>query len=305
VIVLLALLAAFVFGGGVVLQQRAAMEVPVEFAARPTLLVRLFRRPLWMLGLVADVAGFGLQAAALRHGSLVVVQPLITTSLLFTLIFAAVWYHESISFSEWVSVVLVLIGLSVFLVVAAPNETSSSLDVATSTWLLCTGTVVVVMALSVLWGLRSSGPLRAGLLGLAAGVADAFMAVLAKAFAGSFDKGVASVFRSWTPYALAVGGILALLLISTAYQAGHPTTSLPIITVTDPLVGSLIGISVFGEHLMIGGVRSPLILVALAIMFAGLVNLSRNSRLASEVAGTGRSQSAQPAPPSPRAVNQA
>jgi hypothetical protein len=98
---------------------------------------------------------------------------------------------------------------------------------------------------------------------------------------------------------------MALVLISTAYQAGHPTTSLPIITVTDPLVGSLIGISVFGERLMIGGVRSPLILIALAITFAGLVNLSRNSRLANEVAGTGRSQPVQPAPPSPRAVKQA
>src|SRR5258708_7641099 len=235
------------------------MEVPVEFAARPSLLVRLFRRPMWMLGLVADVAGFGLQAAALHRGSLVVVQPLITTSLLFTLIFAAIWYHESISLTEWVSVVLVLVGLSVFLVVASPTETSSSLEVSGGTWALCAAVVVVVMALAVAGGLRSSGPTRAGLLGLAAGVADAFMAVLAKAFAGSFDNGVASVFRSWTPYALIAGGAVALLLISTAYQAGHPTVSLPIITVTDPLVGSLIGISLFGEHLLVGGFRSPLI----------------------------------------------
>ena len=286
VIIFLALLAAFVFGAGVVLQQRAAMEVPIEHAGRPSLLARLFRRPIWMLGLVADVAGFGLQAAALHRGSLVVVQPLITTSLLFTLIFAAVWYHESISLSEWVSVVLVLVGLSVFLIVASPTETSSSLNVSGSTWVLCTAVVVLVVVLAVLGGLRASGPARAGLLGLAAGVADAFMAVLAKAFAGSFDDGVASVFQSWTPYALVVGGLVALLLISTAYQAGHPTVSLPIITVTDPLVGSLIGISVFGEHLLVGGFRSPLIVLALLIMTAGLVALSRDGRLASEVAGT-------------------
>jgi len=189
----------------------------------------------------------------------------------------------------------VLVGLSVFLVVAAPTETSSSLDVSGSTWVLCTGVVILVMVVAVLGGLRSSGPARAGLLGLAAGVADAFMAVLAKAFAGSFDNGVASVFQSWTPYALIVGGVVALLLISTAYQAGYPTVSLPIITVTDPLVGSLIGISVFGEHLLIGGFRSPLILLALAIMTGGLVALSRDGRLANEVAGT---------PPTQRVVEQ-
>jgi drug/metabolite transporter (DMT)-like permease len=286
VIIFLALFAAFVFGGGVVLQQRAAMEVPLEYAARPGLLVRLFRRPLWMLGLVADVAGFGLQAAALHRGSLVVVQPLITTSLLFTLIFAAIWYHESISFSEWMSVLLVLVGLSVFLVVASPNETSSSLDVSGATWVLCAAVVVLVMIAAVLGGLRAAGPARAALFGLAAGVADAFMAVLAKAFAGSFDNGVASVFRSWTPYALIVGGAVSLLLISTAYQAGHATVSLPIITVTDPLVGSLIGISVFGEHLMVGGYHGPLVVLALATMTTGLVTLSRDHRLANEVAGT-------------------
>lgn len=285
-IIFLALFAAFVFGGGVVLQQRAAMEVPLEYAARPGLLVRLFRRPLWMLGLVADVAGFGLQAAALHRGSLVVVQPLITTSLLFTLIFAAIWYHESISLSEWMSVLLVLVGLSVFLVVASPNETSSSLDVSGATWVLCAAVVVLVMIAAVLGGLRAAGPARAALFGLAAGVADAFMAVLAKAFAGSFDNGVASVFRSWTPYALIVGGAVSLLLISTAYQAGHATVSLPIITVTDPLVGSLIGISVFGEHLTVGGYHGPLVVLALATMTTGLVALSRDHRLANEVAGT-------------------
>ena len=286
-IVFLALLAALVFGGGVVLQQRVAMEVPVAHAARPSLLVRLVRRPLWMLGLVADVGGFGLQAAALHRGSLVVVQPLITTSLLFTLIFAAVWYHEAISLTEWGAVLLVLVGLSVFLVVASPNETSSSLDVAGSTWVLCAAVVVFVMALAVAFGLRASGAARAALLGLAAGVADAFMAVLAKAFAGSFDNGVASVFSSWTPYALAVGGLVALLLISTAYQAGHATVSLPVITVTDPLVGSLIGISLFGEHLMIGGYRAPLIFAALLIMAVGLVRLTRDKQFAEEMIGAG------------------
>jgi hypothetical protein len=56
---------------------------------------------------------------------------------------------------------------------------------------------------------------------------------------------LAGVFLTWTPYALVVGGLTAILLVSTAYQAGHPTISLPIITVVDPLVGSLVGITLF------------------------------------------------------------
>jgi hypothetical protein len=84
---------------------------------------------------------------------------------------------------------------------------------------------------------------------------------------------------------LVVGGITALLLTSTAYQAGHPTVSLPMITVTDPLVGSLIGISLFGETLLLDSWRGPVVALALALMVVGLVSLGRDSRLASVMAG--------------------
>ena len=62
---LLALASAFVFGTGVALQLKAALEVPQEYALRLGLLTRLIRRPLWLLGLLCDIAGFALQAAAL------------------------------------------------------------------------------------------------------------------------------------------------------------------------------------------------------------------------------------------------
>ena len=60
----------------------------MELAARPGLLIRVAQQPAWVLGVVAEVAGFVLQVIALRHGSLVVVQPLLTTSLLFTIALA-------------------------------------------------------------------------------------------------------------------------------------------------------------------------------------------------------------------------
>lgn len=279
-IVLLALLSAFVFGSGVVLQRRAALEVPDEHAARPSLLIRLVQRPLWLLGLFADAGAFALQAAALHHGSLVVVQPLITTSLLFTLAITAAWYHEAISWAEWAAVLLVLAGLSVFLIVASPTEESTA-AADSDGWLFCTGAVVLAAAVAVGAGLNTRGVRRAALFGVAAGIADAFMAVLAKALAGAWDHGVLALLRSWTPYALVAGGIVALLLVSTAYQAGHPTVSLPVITVTDPLVGCLVGILLFGEHLTLGGLRGPVIALAALAMCGGLAVLGRDKRLAS------------------------
>jgi drug/metabolite transporter (DMT)-like permease len=285
VIVFLALLSAFVYGAGVVLQQRAALEAPPEEAARPRLLLRLVRRPLWLLGLAADIVGFGLQAAALHRGSLVVVQPLITTSLVFALVLTSAWTHEPITRRQWTAVALVLLGLTVFLVVAAPNEESAAVA-GMRDWILTTTAITAAAGVALAAGLKAVGSARAAFFAVAAGIADAFMAVMAKTFSGSFDQGLAATFRSWTPYALVAAGLIAMLLISTAYQAGHPTVSLPIITVTDPLVASLIGISLFGDELLLDGVRGPLVLLALFAIGAGLLMLSRDSRLANEIAGT-------------------
>jgi drug/metabolite transporter (DMT)-like permease len=285
VIVFLALLSAFVYGAGVVLQQRAALEAPLEEAARPRLLLRLVRRPMWLLGLAADIVGFGLQAAALHRGSLVVVQPLITTSLVFALVLTSAWRHEPISRRQWTAVALVLLGLAVFLIVAAPDEESSAVA-GMRDWILTTAAITAVAGVALAAGLKAVGSTRAAFLAVSAGIADAFMAVMAKAFSGSFDQGLAATFRSWTPYALVGAGLIAMLLISTAYQAGHPTVSLPIITVTDPLVASLIGISLFGDELLLDGARGPLVLFALAAIGAGLLMLSRDSRLANDMVGS-------------------
>ena len=49
------------------------------------LLVRVAREPLWWWGWSAGVAGFSAQAVALHLGSIVVVQALVVTQLLFAL----------------------------------------------------------------------------------------------------------------------------------------------------------------------------------------------------------------------------
>ncbi len=294
-IVLLALLAAFVYGSGVVLQQRTAMEVPAEHAVRPSLLLRLVRKPIWLIGLGADVGGFALQAAALHRGSLVIVQPLLTTALLFSLGFTVLFTRERIPAADWVAVVLVLTGLAVFLITSTPDEQSVALADARG-WLMCTAVIGSLTIVVVGAALRSAGAIRAGLFGLAAGVADAFMAVLAKAFSGSFDRGVLSVFHSWTPYALVAGGITALLLTSTAYQAGFPTVTLPIITVADPLVGSLIGITLFDDHLHLAGIRGPVVFLSLLVAVGGIILLTRDRQLAENIAGQSHDEPS-PAPP--------
>jgi hypothetical protein len=141
----------------------------------------------------------------------------------------------------------------------------------------------------MLAGRRMTGWPRAALFGLAAGMADAFMAVIVKAFAISFNLGFPGILRTWTPYAVVAAGITAMVLIQTAYQAGQPKIALPVITVIDPLVSSLIGVTLFGEDVLLGGVRAPIIGVAAGFMFFGLVSLARTSP-ETEAAGPGGPQ---------------
>ena len=82
-------------------------------AARPGLLVRVARQPVWLVGVAAEIAGFVFQVIALRHGSLVVVQPLLTTSLLFTI--ALVGQRgpaRPVTAREWAAMMAVVVGLA-------------------------------------------------------------------------------------------------------------------------------------------------------------------------------------------------
>src|SRR6266566_9014384 len=114
--VLAALGAALLYALASVLQQRAAGEAPAERSLRLRLLVGLIARPMWVIGILADGAGFVLQFVALDHGSLVLVQPLLVSGLLFALPLGAFLSRSALRPADWLGAALVVTGLSVFLI---------------------------------------------------------------------------------------------------------------------------------------------------------------------------------------------
>ena len=73
----LAISAGFAYALASVLQQRAASEEAPELSLKPGLLIALFKRPMWLLGSAVDLGAYGLEAASLAVGSIIVVQPLL------------------------------------------------------------------------------------------------------------------------------------------------------------------------------------------------------------------------------------
>src|SRR5437868_15320180 len=129
-----ALGSALLYALAAVAQQRAAVAEPIEYSLRLRLLISLLHRPLWLAGLGCDVAAFLLQFVALDHGSLVLVQPLLVSGLLFALLLGALVSRERLRRSDYVGAALVVVGLSAFLITAQPDRGSA--DASAKVWLM-------------------------------------------------------------------------------------------------------------------------------------------------------------------------
>lgn len=284
--VALALAAALLLGAGVALQQDEARRADPDQMLRPRLLFGLATRPRWLVGLATDIGGWLMQAWALATGTLIVVQPLIAVNLVFALGIASILSRQHLRRSEWVAVAASLGGLVVFLTLSRPTPHSEA-TATEADWLVLVlataGGIAVLLAL----GRTRRGAPRAALFGAAAGAAEAVMAVLSKAFADRIGEGAASTFVSWQPYAVVGCGIATMVIVQSAYQVGHPTVSLPVNTVTEPVLAAGIGSALFGEHLRVSGIRTPLVVAGPVIMAAGLISLARNAGYAEGMTNSG------------------
>ena len=77
-----ALVASALFNIGLALQAIEARAAPASLSLRLSLLLRLLRRPTWLVGWLLGVAGIGPQVLALATAPFVVVQPALAVGLL-------------------------------------------------------------------------------------------------------------------------------------------------------------------------------------------------------------------------------
>ncbi len=278
-VVVLSLLAASAFGVSVALQSHEASAVAARRSLRLGLLASLATRPLWLIGLAGDIGGFVLQLAALSVGSLVVVQPLLTLNLVVALSVGARLARRRLKGWEWRAVVGVLAGLVVFYLAARPTTQSEAVASARG-WFTTGVSVGAAMILLVAIGRGVGATGRAVMFGAAAGCAEAMMAVVSKAFGDRLGLGVAGTLTSWEPYVVIVWGIVTLLFVQSAYQLDRSTLTLPVITVSEPVVSIVVGVCLFGEHFHLGVASGLLTVAGLGLVVRNLVVLARDPALA-------------------------
>ncbi len=281
--IVLGLAAAVLLGLGFVLQQHAARQAPPEDVLSLRLFADLIGKPVWLAGIAAMVSGQVLGALALggQDGHVSLVEPLLTTNLLFALGLARSLSDEQLRWREWAGAVVLIAGIAVFLVAAQPS-TGSGVSGAMSESLrtgIFVAIIAVIVGVMVSLG-RKARAARAGLLAAGAGLLFGLQDGFTRAAMLVLGDGPLKLMESWLPYGVAAVAVTGLLLAQSAFEIAPLRASLPAITAAEPMVGIAYGISVFGERVRTGPVGLALEAAGLIAMIAGIVVLTRSPMLA-------------------------
>ncbi len=275
VAVVLALAAAICFATANVLQQRVACKLPSQAAFDTGVLLRLFRRPLWLLGFAAIIASISLQAAALGTGRLVVIEPVLASSLLFALALSAWVERRPMHPVHWAAAIATFAGLAVFLVASQP---SGGQQIAGTRQLGFAAIGAFALAgIAVLIAIRLHSVRRAVVLGIGGGIAAGVTDALTKTVAFLAGSRQLGVFADPRLYLLVVVGLMTYTMQQNGYRAAALSAFLPTFAVLDPVIGSLLGLFVYHERLGGGPVRIVIETAAAIIATWGIARLASSS----------------------------
>lgn len=308
VAVILSLVASLLFAVAAVLQQQGTEGVSDENAMGLGFFATLMKRKVWVAGISADIAGFIFQAAALAVGSLLLVQPLLVSSLLFALPLAAFVNKRKLKPAEWAWAALLIASLVVFLVLGEPS--SGIQQPALRSWIFPIAFLVVVVTVCILGARRMPhGSLRSLVLAIAAGLLLGYTAPFTKTGIDAFSEGyknghgffsgLGDAFvgglSSWEFWAMAITATLGTLWQQSSYQAGDVQTSLPTVTVMKPMVAMALGLTIYEEHLRVEKAGDVAVVVSLIVMWLATFALGRLGAPAPENGGAVASSPPKPA----------
>jgi drug/metabolite transporter (DMT)-like permease len=275
-LVVAAALAGAVFAAiGIVVRQRATMDVPADQGVSAVMVSTLLRRRLWWAGTAAAVTGYAFQAVALAYGSLLLVAPLLVSALLFALPLSARLAHRRVTRAEWGWAVLLTVALGIF--VALARTKPGDYDGAVLPAVLVAGISLLFVAGCLAVAVRLSDWRRAILLAVGVGVLFGVVAVLTKLVMYAVTEGsVSRLLTSPILYVLIVVGVIATLLQQSAFHAGSLRASVPAMLVLEPMVAVLLGEVVLGEHLAVSKPSAVVLAIAVGAMAAATIALGRD-----------------------------
>jgi drug/metabolite transporter (DMT)-like permease len=228
-----------------------------------------------------QIGGFAAHAVALRSGPLATVQMLVSAELIVAVVIVRIWSGRPLGRACWAAALTVVAAVAAFLELTSPGHGHAAghpgYAAAAGLGAAVTGAGALAAAVA---GLRAAGRRRAVFLAVAAGLADSCSAVVTMAFSHVAGHGLPALAASWTLYALAASGAGNVLLTQTAYQAGRPMITLPIIAAVTPVASAAVGIGLLGEAPrtgLAGGVAAGLAVLIASLALAFLARSAPHS----------------------------
>jgi drug/metabolite transporter (DMT)-like permease len=270
-----ALAAALSNSFNVVSQHVASTSSPPEVKGF-ALVIYVVRQPLWLLGGVALVAAFVLQALALYKGRLSVVQPLLVTELVFTLVLRRLWLRGVVPGGAWIAASVTCLGLAVFLLMSEPH--GGHPRPTAGAWVSAIAAMASLTVICVVLASRGSPLRRAGFYAAASGIVWATMATFIKSTTEDFSAhGLVGMFGHGSVYAVVLVGIAGSVLTQAALHTGPLSISQPLMVTVDPFVSVVLGVWLFGEHFRGAPIRIVVGVLAFVVMAVGVVLMTRTS----------------------------
>lgn len=270
--VLLSLVSAVAYAGGAIVQERVAVSSPgAQYAP--------LRRPAWWAAVALNGLGGLLHVVALALGPLSLVQPLGALTIVFTLPMAALFVGRRAGATAWRGALMATVGLAGLLSLVGASD-AQSLDTAQRVGAaVVTGGVVVALMIAGRAAHRHPA-VRSILLATASGIAFGMSSVFTKTVAVDWTGGVSGADVP----SLAVIGVLAtagMLLSQASYRGAGLAAPLATLTVVNPVVAAVVGITMFGETFRYG-TTGTLLALGCGVVAAGGLILLTTERIARE-----------------------
>ncbi|MGW7340550.1 DMT family transporter [Streptomyces sp. NPDC054808] len=276
--VLLSLVSAVAYAGGAIVQEQVAASSPgAQYAP--------LRRPGWWAAVGLNGLGGLLHVVALALGPLSLVQPLGALTIVFALPMAAIFVGRRAGATAWRGALMATVGLAGLLSLVGASD-AQSLDTAQRVGAaLVTGGAVVALMIAGRAAHRHPA-VRSILLATASGIAFGMSSVFTKTVAVDWTGGVSAADLP----SLAVIGVLAtagMVLSQASYRGAGLAAPLATLTVVNPVVAAVVGITMFGETFRYGTTGTALALSCGVVAAGGLIMLT-TERIAREGTGAGR-----------------
>jgi drug/metabolite transporter (DMT)-like permease len=270
------LVAAVLLGVGFVLQQYSAEQEPDSHFLHLRIMTDLLRKPRWLLGIGCMVAGYLCAAWSIGHLELTLVEPLLTTYLVWALVLAVPMSRQRVKPAEVIGAVILIGGVTLLSV--SRSITPIGLSFGSFSQWYAAAIIAGIALVAVLIGRRSKGQARATLTGLSAGLVFGIQDALTRQTLEIMQSNsFTALFTTWSAYALVGAGIVGIWLMQNAFSAAPLHASLPAIAAGEPLAGIALGIVVFGDRIQITPAELAIQAGGIAALIVGVVAVARSS----------------------------